>query len=470
MRAGSVRDYTAYKGWWPGSGKQLEPHDWPAAQSAKEKVSRDEEIDIETFTGKRKTIRAISAPVVDNNGNHWRAIVINWDITERKRAEESLRAYAERLKNLHRIDQAILEASDPPEKITQEAILHLRDLLRCQRVSVGMFDFEKKEARVFAASGDVDSVVQTGLVLSEELYGDLGILRQNQLEIIEDSLKRETVPAIIKTLQAEELEQRVQERTAELLAANQELNPFAYAVSHDLRQPLRAMIGFSQALVEDYGATLPGAAHEFLNHIIQAGRRMGELIDGLLRLSRSTRGELQRDVVDLSALAARILGELAAAEPERRVTWTVAPGLTTRGDERMIEVVLANLLGNAWKYTAKTPQPKIEVGTLEYRSNAGMGKGQDSGAAPSQPAPVFFVRDNGVGFDPKHAARLFQPFQRLHREDEFPGIGIGLATVQRIVHRHGGTIRATAAPGQGATFSFSLSASGGRIRNHKEQP
>ena len=257
------------------------------------------------------------------------------------------------------------------------------------------------------------------------------------------------------------LEQRVQERTSELIAANKELDAFAYAVSHDLRQPLRAMNGFSQALVEDFGATLPGAAHEFLNHIIQGSQRMGELIDGLLRLSRTTRGELRRDEVDLSALAARLLGELAAAEPERRVTWTVAPGLTAQGDERLIEVVLANLLGNAWKYTARQPVAKIEVGVMDQCC--------DGVAAPAQNAntpilhhsntPVFFVRDNGAGFDMKHAAKLFQPFQRLHREDEFPGIGIGLATVQRIVYRHGGTIRATAAPGQGATFSFSLSAS-----------
>jgi signal transduction histidine kinase len=134
----------------------------------------------------------------------------------------------------------------------------------------------------------------------------------------------------------------------------------------------------------------------------------------------------------------------------------------------MIEVVLANLLDNAWKYTAKTPQPKIEFGAREHPSSAVIGKGQDSGTAPSQPAPVFFVRDNGAGFDLKHAAKLFQPFQRLHREDEFPGIGIGLATVQRIVHRHGGVIQATAAPGQGATFSFSLSAENRTIKDNHE--
>jgi PAS domain S-box-containing protein len=256
------------------------------------------------------------------------------------------------------------------------------------------------------------------------------------------------------------LEQRVQERTAELRAANDELESFAYTVSHDLRAPLRAMNGFSQALLEDHRATLPGQAREDLDEIILASRRMGELIDGLLRLSRSTRGELRRDAVDLSALAGRILGDLAAAEPKRCVAWTVEPGLTAQGDERMLEVVLANLLGNAWKYTAHCADAKIEVGRQEVSGVEG--RGLEETPNPADEPAVFFVRDNGAGFDMRHAAKLFQPFQRLHREDEFPGIGIGLATVQRIVHRHGGTIRATAAPGQGATFSFSLRSAGAR--------
>ena len=308
--------------------------------------------------------------------------------------------------------------------------------------------------------------------------------RQAALNLMADAVEaRERSEQISQALRAREeeirelnrtLEQRVVERTAELLAANQELDAFAYAVSHDLRQPLRAMNGFSQALVEDFGATLPGAAHEFLNHIIQGSQRMGELIDGLLRLSRTTRGELRRDAVDLSALAARLLGELAVAEPERRVTWTVAPGLTAQGDERLIEVVLANLLGNAWKYTARQPEAKIEVGTVAAevtrlntpKAESGKRKAESDQSLLTSAATVFFVRDNGAGFDMKHAAKLFHPFQRLHREDEFTGIGIGLATVQRIVQRHGGTIRATAAPGQGATFSFSLSASDSK---NKEQ-
>ena len=234
------------------------------------------------------------------------------------------------------------------------------------------------------------------------------------------------------------LEQRVQERTAELRAANKELDSFAYAVSHDLRAPLRAMAGFSQALLEDFGENLPAGAKSYLGEIKLASHQMGELIEGLLRLSRSTRGEMRRDLVNITDIARHTLEELAELEPERRVTWEVEPGLVVRGDAAMLEVVLDNLLGNAWKYTARTPEPSIRVAPL----NQG-----ESG---------FCISDNGAGFDMKYAARLFQPFQRLHRDDEFPGIGIGLATVQRIVNRHGGTIVAEAAPNCGATFCIAL--------------
>jgi len=239
------------------------------------------------------------------------------------------------------------------------------------------------------------------------------------------------------------LEQRIEQRTAELREANHELEAFAYAVSHDLRAPLRAMSGFSEALAEDYGRALPTGAHEHLDEIMLASRRMGDLIEGLLKLSRSTRGELQRDPIDLSAMATRLLTELAKREPTRQVTWTVEAGLTAQGDPRMIEVVLTNLLGNAWKYTSKTTQPTVKV-------FAKPGKTQ-----------TFCVSDNGAGFDERHAVKLFQAFQRLHRQDEFPGLGIGLATVQRIVHRHGGAIEASASPGRGAAFCFTLPAIAG---------
>jgi PAS domain S-box-containing protein len=236
-----------------------------------------------------------------------------------------------------------------------------------------------------------------------------------------------------------ELERRVEERTAELQAANQELESFGYTVAHDLRAPLRAMEGFSQALMEDYGERVDGEARVYLNQIIRGSEHLGDLIDGLLQLSRSVRGELRRDRVDLSTMAEDVLAELARGEPSRKVSWKVERGLTVRADARMMEIVMRNLLGNAWKYTVHTPAAQIRV----YASSDG---GQR----------MFHVADNGVGFDMAHSAKLFQPFQRLHRQDEFPGIGIGLATVQRIVHRHGGQIHATSEPGRGAEFCFLL--------------
>jgi len=237
----------------------------------------------------------------------------------------------------------------------------------------------------------------------------------------------------------DELETRVLERTAQLQCANQELEAFAYSVSHDLRAPLRAMGGFSKALVEDFGDRLEGEARDYLEEIIIGSRHMGQLIDGLLTLSRSTRGELHRDRVDLSLMADRIRCELEQSEPQRRMEWQIDTGLSAHGDARMIEVVVRNLLGNAWKYTSGRAEPVIRM----YAELEGDER-------------FFCVADNGAGFDMAHSAKLFQPFQRLHRQDEFPGIGIGLATAQRIVHRHGGTIHATGTPHKGALFSFSL--------------
>jgi len=241
-----------------------------------------------------------------------------------------------------------------------------------------------------------------------------------------------------------ELERRIAQRTAELAAANRELESFAYAVSHDLRAPLRAMSGFSQALIEDYGHRLHDEARAYLEQIDLAAHKMATLIDGLLTLSRSTRGELRRDTLDLSELAQRLLGELAQGDPQRRVAVEIQSGLLVRGDGRLLEVVLRNLLGNAWKYSARAAEPRIRLYAEEEEGRN-----------------WICLADNGAGFDMAHAAKLFQPFQRLHRQEEFPGLGIGLATVQRILHRHGGEIRARGEPGQGATFCFSLPAEPG---------
>jgi signal transduction histidine kinase len=238
---------------------------------------------------------------------------------------------------------------------------------------------------------------------------------------------------------AAELEQRVAERTAQLEAANSELESFSYAVSHDLRAPLRAMDGSSQVLLEDFAGGLNEEGKAYLAEISRASQRMKGLIDGLLQLSHANRGDMERVPVDLSALSGALLAELARTDPERGVQWRIEPGIQVQGDPRMLASAMGNLLGNAWKYSSRVPRPSIEVDTVLEDGR-----------------PWVRVADNGCGFDMAHADKLFKPFQRLHRQDEFPGLGIGLATVQRIVQRHGGCLKAVSAPGQGAAFLMSL--------------
>ncbi|PYQ12967.1 MAG: hypothetical protein DMF80_16445 [Acidobacteria bacterium] len=239
-----------------------------------------------------------------------------------------------------------------------------------------------------------------------------------------------------------DLERRVRERTAELEAANAEMEAFAYSVSHDLRAPLRAIDGFSQALTEDCQDRLEPSAVDHLRRIRAAARRMAELIDGLLDLSRVSRAEIRRQEVDLSGMARQVADGLQRTAPQRRVEWAIADGLTVTGDPRLLRLVLDNLLENAWKFTGGRPSGRIEVGA---RSN---GDG-----------PAYFVADDGAGFDMAYAGKLFGAFQRLHSEREFEGTGIGLATVRRVVNRHGGRIWAEAEVGRGATFFFTLPAS-----------
>jgi PAS domain S-box-containing protein len=233
-----------------------------------------------------------------------------------------------------------------------------------------------------------------------------------------------------------ELERKVQERTDELDAANMELEAFTYSVSHDLRAPLRAIDGFSRMLEERHATALGDEARDYLQRVRAAARRMGQLIEDLIAFSRIGRAALHKRAVDLSALARLVAKELEAGAPERRVEWRVAEGLAAHADPGLARVVLENLLGNAWKYTGKTPRAVIEFG----RTAAG----------------EFMVRDNGAGFDPAHADGLFQPFRRLHALEEFEGTGIGLATVKRIVERHGGRVRGEGAVGAGAAFHFTL--------------
>ncbi len=230
------------------------------------------------------------------------------------------------------------------------------------------------------------------------------------------------------------------ERTAQLESRNEELEAFAYSISHDLRAPLRTIRGLSEVLLESSHDQLDQRNQDFLRRICESSHQMSDMIEGLLRLSVVGRGEFVNRPVNLSLLARSIANGLQQQEPERTVEFSIAPHLTAMGDERLLHIVLENLLGNAWKFTSNRSPARIEVCSVEG------------------PEPTFMVRDNGAGFEMKYAKRLFGVFQRLHSDREFPGTGIGLATVQRIIKRHGGRIWAEGAVNQGASFSFTLPA------------
>jgi PAS domain S-box-containing protein len=257
------------------------------------------------------------------------------------------------------------------------------------------------------------------------------------LGVTQDITERKRIELEFQQLNAT-LEQRIRDRTRALRDAYDELESYSYAVAHDLRSPLRIINGFAQALREDNPA-LASTSQEHLGRIMGASKKMGELIDGLLKLSQYARGEVQRQNLNLSAIATRILEELSVAEPQRAVEWEVESDLLVQADPALIEALMQNLLNNAWKYTAGVAPARIRVFSREA----------DGGRE-------YCVSDNGTGFDMARASKLFQPFQRLHGPSEFAGLGIGLATARRIVQRHGGVLRAEARPGAGATFGFTL--------------
>jgi PAS domain S-box-containing protein len=253
-----------------------------------------------------------------------------------------------------------------------------------------------------------------------------------------DITDRKRAEEQVRRLNAE-LEQRVRDRTADLEATVRELDAFAYSVSHDLRAPLRSLHGFSQVLLEDYAEALDDEGRHYLERIQANADRMGQLIDDLLRLSRATRVELNRSTVDITALADEIIAEYRGAEPDRQVEVTIEDALVAPGDPNLIRVALDNLLANAWKFTGKCASPVITMGALRRDGEQ-----------------VFFIRDNGAGFDMRYAGKLFDPLQRLHTSADFEGTGIGLAIVYRIVTRHGGRIWAESEPDKGAAFFFTL--------------
>jgi light-regulated signal transduction histidine kinase (bacteriophytochrome) len=236
-----------------------------------------------------------------------------------------------------------------------------------------------------------------------------------------------------------ELEKRVEERTLQLQTTNRELETFSYSVSHDLRSPLARISGLCELLVQDDGLEDPEEVRRTIERIDLSTREMDQLIEALLSLSQVTSGEFSRETLNLSNLVQTLAEELRQRDPGRKIEFNIAPGIVAQGDRSLLLVVLANLLGNAWKFTSRQPHPRIEFGFLHRHGQR-----------------AYFVRDNGAGFDMSQAEKLFAPFQRLHDSEAFSGTGIGLATVQRIIHRHGGLIWAEGAVGQGATFFFTL--------------
>lgn len=371
------------------------------------------------------------------------------DITERREAERALAAADHTVAALFqvspvalclaRLDGTIVNANQAfadlcvctPDQLIGKATTALpfdmsamaRDLGRIKRLR------HLEHAHKSASGEPIDTVTSAELV---ELDGVPHVLSATMdvtaLKRAEEALREANA----------NLEVRVAERTAELANVNAELESFCYSVSHDLRAPLRAIAGFSQAIQEDYADKLDTDGTDYLNRIRAAARRMGELIDDLLALSRVTRVEMARRPVDLSAIAHQV-AELIPPTPGHEVQLIIADGMKSQGDPNLLRIVMDNLLSNAFKYSSKQPSARVEVGTVPH----------------SDPV-TYFVRDNGAGFDPRFSAKLFQPLQRLHRQDEFEGHGIGLATVRRIINRHGGTVWGEGAVGQGAVFYFTL--------------
>ena len=283
------------------------------------------------------------------------------------------------------------------------------------------------------------------------IHDEAGMVRFVLRSSADISARKEAEERILRF--NEDLERRVKERTAQLDLANSELEAFSYSVSHDQRAPLRSIDGFSRALLEDLGPTEHPDARDAAARIHVAAGRMRQLLDDLLRLGQLKAADIAREPIDLSRMAADILAGLTASAPDRHVDVQVADGLTVSGDTRLVRIAMENLLDNAWKYTARTPHARIDVRQIIV----------DGGV-------VTTIADNGAGYDPRYADRLFAPFQRLHKTADFEGAGIGLATVRRIVHSHGGRVWSQGSVGAGATFSFTLDGHAGAETPKRDAP
>ena len=398
--------------------------------------------------GSRFWADVVITPVRDAHGAVIGFAKVTRDLTERQRAAEALRDSEERFRTLAVTANDAIVSADSRGHITYfnpgaERIFGYSPAeVNGAPLTVLMPERFQEAHRAglarYAATGEARVVGRT-----LELMGRRRDGTEFPLELSLASGKgggNFAFTGIIRDItERKRADETLRRHTAQLEAANAELDAFAYSVSHDLRAPLRSIDGFSQAVLEDYADRLDPQGVDYLRRVRAATQRMAALIDDLLNLARVSRSPMTIGAVDVSALAADLAAELANADAARRVELVIAPGLVARADAGLMRVVLQNLLGNAWKFTSRRPDARIEVGSVSVDGER-----------------AYYVRDNGAGFDMAYAANLFGAFQRLHGTAEFPGTGVGLATVQRIIHRHGGRVWAEAAIDRGATFYFTL--------------
>ncbi len=458
----TLEDMPSVEEWWPlaypdEKQREMIRSKWTAAVDKAARTHSEVEPVEYPVTCKDGTVRQIEFRLASTGELNF---VILTDITARKQAEEALHENERKLNEASKLAQighwiwdvktgnvewseevfnifqlnpkeftphidSILELSPWPEDHERD-----KELIRKAMETREKGNYEQRFLRPDKSIGYYYSTFQGKYDNGGNLISIVGT--------VQDITKRRQTEEEIRTLNAE-LEQRVKERTSQLEEANRELEAFAYSVSHDLKAPLRAIGGFSQILLEENAAMLGARGISHIGRVRNAAGRMGQLIDDLLRLSRIMRTELTRRSVDLTDLAINITAELQKADPGRQVEFVIAPSLSADADFNLIAIAVDNLLGNAWKFTSKHKSARIEMGSEELEGET-----------------VFFVRDDGDGFDNSYVGKIFDPFQRLHNSGEFEGTGIGLAIVHRIINRHGGRIRAEGKVGEGAVFRFTL--------------